>query len=132
MKTIPAGLSPEIATWMTIQMQAVASRAVERVEVRAKMLDDFSEGILELLTEVVPELLRSNPAVAVKVMPIWLNALQRHKVLEAGGHPIRPGDSPELLDARVMVFNRAEEMGVWQDVANAVSMEKTTRAKRRA
>jgi hypothetical protein len=121
MNNLPAKLSPEVATWMRLQMQIAASRSVERVEVRTQMLDDFSEGVLELLLEVLPELLRANPDAAVKVMPLWRSAVQRHRALEAGAAPTRPGESQELLDARVMMFNRTEETGVWQDVANSVS-----------
>lgn len=132
MKTTPAGLTPEVAAWMTVQMQAVASRAVGRVELQIQMVDEFSEGILELLIEVLPGLLRANPDLAMKVMPLWLNAVHRHHVLEAGGAPIRPGDSQELLDARVMMFDKAQQLGVWQDAANAASTGQVTRAKRRA
>lgn len=112
--TVPASITPEVATWIRLQMTIAATRACEPVRRDLQRVDDWTNGVFAVLVDVLPFMLRRHPGWARQIGARWGEAAERFDQIEAGAK--RPGEddeSAELLEARKMLFRLFDLAKLW-------------------
>ncbi|TXT37432.1 MAG: hypothetical protein FD135_3608 [Comamonadaceae bacterium] len=112
---LPAGLTPEIAAWMRIQMIIAAARAVEPLKVEINKVDDWANGLFSVFLSVLPGILRSNPELARQIAPQWKKAAEDFDRIHLYGKPARPDEPLEFLEARKMMYRIFGLLDIWKN-----------------
>lgn len=112
---LPADLSPETAAWMRMQMTIAAARAVEPLKAEINQVDDWANGVFVVLRDVLPYLLKTFPELARNVAPHWGAAALDFDRIDVHGHPAKPDESLEFLEARKMLYRTLALLGVWEE-----------------
>lgn len=112
--TFPPELSPEVATWLRLQTTIAAGRITEPLRAEVADLDGFLNGLLIVVSQLVPALVQTNPTVGDALGTLWRQAAERYEALSAGEAP-REGDEPVAqLEVRHLVYRACEERGLWE------------------
>eukprot|EP00456_Euglypha_rotunda_P060608 TRINITY_DN5073_c0_g1_i14.p2 TRINITY_DN5073_c0_g1~~TRINITY_DN5073_c0_g1_i14.p2 ORF type:complete len:138 (-),score=26.50 TRINITY_DN5073_c0_g1_i14:109-522(-) len=109
----PADLSPETLAWVRMQMTIAAARAVEPITAELHAQQDFATGLLIVLAQLVPDLLVRTPELAEKIAPQWRASARYYEDLEDGEH-VEDDGSPDLHEARKLIFDACAKLGVWR------------------
>lgn len=110
---LPSGLSAETCAWMRVQMTIAAARAVELVRAEITRVDDFSNGLFVVLAQVLPQILRDQPALAARLAPHWCDIAERFNAAEQGRLKLDAGETLDLLEARKLLYEVGVDMSLW-------------------
>lgn len=111
--TVPASITPEVATWIRLQMTIAATRACEPVRRDLQRVDDWANGVFAVLVDVLPFVLRRHPALARQIAARWGEAAERFDMIESGQVAGDDGETAELLEARKMLFRLFDLAKLW-------------------
>ncbi len=74
--------------------------------------DEFAGGILTLLLDLMPPLLRAQPALAEMVLPRWQRAAEKwDRLSEHTAHPDDEDETAGNLEARKMLYRLLQKTG---------------------
>lgn len=113
---MPADLSPETAAWIRVQMTLAAARAVEPLRAEINKVDDWANGLYAVLLDVLPGLLKDNPALARELEPNWRTAAESFDLIDLQGQPAQPDEPLEFLEARKMLYRMFAALKLWPAV----------------
>eukprot|EP00456_Euglypha_rotunda_P060621 TRINITY_DN5073_c0_g1_i9.p6 TRINITY_DN5073_c0_g1~~TRINITY_DN5073_c0_g1_i9.p6 ORF type:complete len:128 (-),score=25.49 TRINITY_DN5073_c0_g1_i9:491-874(-) len=108
----PQVLSPETLAWFRVQMTIATARAVEVVRAELRAQDDFANGLLVVLAQVLPHLLKQHPELAETIAPKWRTVHRRYEEIEDGTVPAGM-ESLDFLEAQKLLFATCARVGVW-------------------
>lgn len=98
---------------MRVQMTIAAARAVELVRAEITRVDDFSNGLFVVLAQVLPHILRDQPALAARLAPHWGDIAERFNAAEQGQLNLCAGETLDLLEARKLLYEVGVDMFLW-------------------
>jgi len=76
--------------------------------------DEWMNGLFLVLADVLPPLLRQQPAVAAVLAPMWRNADGRFAEEEANpGQAECFDETAERLEPRKLLYRRIDVLGLW-------------------
>lgn len=127
---VPTDLSPETAAWMRVQMTIAAARAVEPLKAEINQVDDWANGVFVVLMDVLPYLLKTFPELARTVAPQWNAAALDFDRIAVHGHPAKPDEPLEFLEARKMLYRTLALLGVWEAAQQQKPLKSVPRARR--
>lgn len=127
---LPADLSPETAAWMRVQMTLAAARAVEPLKAEINKVDDWANGLYVVLLDVLPGLLKANPALARELAPKWLAAAESFDLIDKHGQPPEPDEPLEFLEGRKMLYRLFAALKLWPSAAVKSPVRAVPRARR--
>ncbi|MHB8949325.1 MAG: hypothetical protein ACYC4S_09695 [Rhodoferax sp.] len=127
---LPADLSPETATWMRMQMTMAAARAVEPLKAEINQVDDWANGVFVVLRDVLPYLMKTFPELARNVAPHWSAAALDFDRIDVHGHPAKPDEPLEFLEARKMLYRTFALLGVWEAAQQQKPLKSVPRSRR--
>ena len=110
---MPADLSPETAAWMRVQMTLAAAPTVEPLRAEINKVDDWANGLYAVLLDVLPGLLKANPALARELEPDWRTAAESFDLIDLQGQPAQPDEPLEFLEARKMLYRMFVALKLW-------------------
>lgn len=114
MKNPTANFSPDLKTWLRLQMTIAGSRAVEVVRAEQRNTEHFANGLLVVLVQALPALLRANPEAAQLLEPHW-----RAARAQADGPDLSEEEPAALFEARALIYEACATAGVWATAAAA-------------
>lgn len=127
---LPADISPETAVWMRMQMTIAAARAVEPLKAEINQVDDWANGVFVVLRDVLPYLLKTFPELARDMAPQWSAAALDFDRIDVQGHPAKPDEPLEFLEARKMLYRTFALLGVWEAAQQQKPLKSVPRARR--
>ena len=104
---------------MTIQQnleQRVAVLEKELAELRLEVdrNDDWAMGLLAVLNDVLPHLLRSNPQMSEQLGASWRKTADRYEALASQtGRADGPEETVERLEPTKMLYRLFHVLGLW-------------------
>lgn len=110
----PAEISQETAAWLQQEIEQAVQTAVTPLRQEIDQLDDWANGLLAVLMDVMPGLLTQNPALAEQCEQSWGKAAAQFEALE-----IQPGQQDDfhqtqpLLEARKMLYGWLRQRSVF-------------------
>ncbi len=113
---IPAELSPEVATWMRLQMSIAASRAVEPLKAEIDAVDDWANGLFVVISQVLPYLMMQNPEMGRALQANWSEAAQMYERIDQGLEDATDDEPLGMLEARKILYRTFDVSGVWAKV----------------
>lgn len=115
---LPAELSPATCAWMRLQMTIAAARAVEPIRAELRTMEDFANGMLIVIAQVLPQILIESPALAARLAPQWRLDAQKFDAMQSGAYPQDEDESLDLLEARKLLYETGVDLALWPKVAN--------------
>ena len=95
----------------TQEMNALRAE-VEALRAELDRADEFASGILVLLLDLMPPLLKAQPAIADRVLPAWKRAAERwERISQHPGHPDDEDETAGLLEARKFLYRTMQTTG---------------------
>lgn len=87
-------------------------RQIAGLREAVEQLDDWSNGVFAALLDLSQHLLKESPALAQKLMPLWQLASERFSELEAEEQAADLNETPELFEARKMLYRILLRYGI--------------------
>lgn len=112
MTNFPADLTPEAAAWMHAQIAISNARSAAILRDEIRKVDDWADGIFVALRDVVGNLLFDTNDLGRDLGRSWARAASRFEQISDHGDTPDIGESPELLEARKILFNLYSSIGV--------------------
>lgn len=119
MSNMPTDLSPEATAWMQTQIAISNARTTAALRVEIDKVDNWANGLFNVLSGVLPYLLIAHPELADQVRSEWRNAANDFDRIDVLGLPANPDEPLETLEARKILYRTFEVMGVWSAVDKA-------------
>ena len=97
-------------------MNEVEQLRQEVAQLRAEIdkVDDWANGVLHALIDVLPLLLKKHPDVAATVAPMWKNAARKFsEVTMKTGQAESFSETADLLEPKKMLYEMFALLGVW-------------------
>lgn len=97
-------------------MSEIEQLRQEVAQLRAEIdrVDDWANGLLHVLIDVLPLLLKQHPDVAAKIAPMWEGAARKfYSVTTETGQAESFSETVELLESKKMLYETFALLGVW-------------------
>lgn len=111
----PADLSPEAIAWIEAQAAITSARVASRLQAQIDRAEDRVSGVFLALAHMLPHLIKDNREMRHSLCRSWGAVSEELRQIECYGKTPNPGETMELLDARDMLFQVMDQLGLWGD-----------------
>ena len=118
-------LPPKEVAWLREQMRQEVEQRIAPLRRELDGLDDWANGVFAALLDLLLPLLRTHPELGATLEALWRSAAEQYAELER--NPTRRADlqtTPELLEARKMLYWVLGQLGHWPQPPNKRSRRK--------
>lgn len=107
-------LQPEKAAWLREQVRQEVEQRMAPLRRELDGLDDWANGVFAALLDLLLPLLKTHPELAQTLEAVWSRAAQQYALLQRQpGRAAKLQTSPELLEARKMLYWVLAQLGQW-------------------